>query len=809
MDKYFEKLRLRGEEKLREGRDLNNNTVSSGTEEFLEAVMCGNVDAVFDLRDAVLLTKYKTITEKELVKLYKHIKKHRDKLTKKNDYKKGRALFSDKELDAPRAKCILGRFAHRTATVSLGNTLMRQAAENGDPEAISYMIDYNSTNGDLVDESTARILHPGRFYWDNVFYYAALGIAFDYTVYYPNGSLEYPGIYGGIRVGEIRESSYRKLLNTLEFFADPELVGTEEFKKRFGDLEPTEEQIMMARHWFFTEDERLPQSRELRAYRERLADKLRARFAPSGGTSAVREERHAEDRAAADKIPTSHERIVMKSGDVYEGECANGEYHGRGTYTSRKGWIYVGMFDNGVMTDGKLTFTASGSTFEGHFVNGSLHGHGKAVYYKEESGRYVYSATYEGEWMSGTYCGQGTYVYANGDTYSGEWRDGKLNGYGKSDTYTDKYFSKLLIERSYEGYWKDNKKHGHGVEKHYFHGVTGHTDVEEGEWVNGSKEGRFVWQTVYSDGHTGKKYLYWYENGKSLIYLAPYDENAITYEQIRRLNDQKEAEEKRACEERRQRETAEQQRKREASARSSTVPCTTVSPDGFVLKAMPQVVLPMELGSFQFSDRTSKTTGFGAYSDSAGAQFGGCIKDGKFSGFGFYIFPNSSEWYVGEFSNGQFNGYGVYCDGNWAHFGRFEDGICTTERYFIEKIGRRPTWHNNLYFNSRDDATISFTENQVRMLDNVKSSSAWECRFDINSMILTVGKFKDDINDPRGTVLYASPKELKMFVGNIVKGKPCGRGYLTSFDGVTAECEIYGDDVRIISRTDWAGRKID
>ncbi len=249
-------------------------------------------------------------------------------------------------------------------------------------------------------------------------------------------------------------------------------------------------------------------------------------------TKAAEAKKPAEKKSTAPAAPkTEYKRIEMSSGDVYEGGYANGEYHGQGTYTSRKGWVYVGAFDNGVMTDGKLTFTESGHVFEGHFENGALHGKGKAIYYVKENGKYVYDGTYEGDWVKGKCHGKGKRVYYNGNIYDGDWVDDKRDGYGKFERYTDKLQTKHFCDLVYEGQWNGDKKHGKGVEKHYIPGVNQDVTVYEGEWVNGKREGIFVWYLFYpAVGRQSSKDMQYYRNGKVVIESIPYDASIKTYE---------------------------------------------------------------------------------------------------------------------------------------------------------------------------------------------------------------------------------------------------------------------------------------
>lgn len=93
-------------------------------------------------------------------------------------------------------------------------------------------------------------------------------------------------------------------------------------------------------------------------------------------------------------VAHGHGRISYPSGNTYEGEFADDEYNGMGTFTTAEG------------------------TYVGHFRSGKFDGQGTFVYRK--------GGVYIGQWHNGKYQGQGTYVYATGRTYIGEWDAGKI-----------------------------------------------------------------------------------------------------------------------------------------------------------------------------------------------------------------------------------------------------------------------------------------------------------------------------------------------------------------------------------------------
>ena len=106
----------------------------------------------------------------------------------------------------------------------------------------------------------------------------------------------------------------------------------------------------------------------------------------------------------------------------------------------KKDGSWVGYHDNGQLS------------FKGNYKNGKKDG--SWVGYKD-SGEVKYKVNFiNGDWEKGSYNGQGTYTYWNGDKYEGEYKDGVRNGQG---TYT--YWN----GNKYEGEYKDGVKNGQGT----------------------------------------------------------------------------------------------------------------------------------------------------------------------------------------------------------------------------------------------------------------------------------------------------------------------------------------------------------
>jgi hypothetical protein len=91
--------------------------------------------------------------------------------------------------------------------------------------------------------------------------------------------------------------------------------------------------------------------------------------------------------------------MTFATGDVYEGEYAEGKQHGQGKYSF-----------------------ADGDVYEGEYVEGKKHGQGKMTY---PDGN-----VYEGEYAEDEQHGKGTYTYASGAVEVGCYEAGADVGQG-------------------------------------------------------------------------------------------------------------------------------------------------------------------------------------------------------------------------------------------------------------------------------------------------------------------------------------------------------------------------------------------
>lgn len=140
-------------------------------------------------------------------------------------------------------------------------------------------------------------------------------------------------------------------------------------------------------------------------------------------------------------------KITYDNGDVYEGEMANGNFHGKGKMTLKNGDSYEGEYVNGFPHGkGKITFM-NGDVYEGEVSNGEPHGKGKM--------RLKNGNTYEGEYSNGRPHGKGKITLRTGDilSFEGEFANCQAHGRG------------IIIYQngeSYEGEFSNGQPHGEG-----------------------------------------------------------------------------------------------------------------------------------------------------------------------------------------------------------------------------------------------------------------------------------------------------------------------------------------------------------
>ena len=131
----------------------------------------------------------------------------------------------------------------------------------------------------------------------------------------------------------------------------------------------------------------------------------------------------------------------------YEGYWNSGKMHGQGKLFISPGFVYEGVFYNGLKHDlNAVCIYADGSKYIGPFRSDKRNGKGV---YITAGGQSVYT----GKWVGDKKCGMGDWKLSSGDRYVGLFNDDFPHGFG---TMQYKNGSK------YTGDWKYGKRDGVG-----------------------------------------------------------------------------------------------------------------------------------------------------------------------------------------------------------------------------------------------------------------------------------------------------------------------------------------------------------
>ncbi|XP_041829233.1 radial spoke head 1 homolog [Melanotaenia boesemani] len=138
-------------------------------------------------------------------------------------------------------------------------------------------------------------------------------------------------------------------------------------------------------------------------------------------------------------------KAVLPNGDIYEGQCENGERHGQGTYRFSNGARYVGDYFHNLKHGQGTFYYPDGSRYEGSWGEDLRQGHG--VY------TYLNGDIYDGEWQLNERHGQGVYHYhETGLKYKGTWLNGSMESAGEY----------IYSKYRYKGNFVNNKPQGPG-----------------------------------------------------------------------------------------------------------------------------------------------------------------------------------------------------------------------------------------------------------------------------------------------------------------------------------------------------------
>eukprot|EP00602_Paraphysomonas_sp_CaronLab_P000929 CAMPEP_0185032140 /NCGR_PEP_ID=MMETSP1103-20130426/20037_1 /TAXON_ID=36769 /ORGANISM="Paraphysomonas bandaiensis, Strain Caron Lab Isolate" /LENGTH=222 /DNA_ID=CAMNT_0027567927 /DNA_START=59 /DNA_END=723 /DNA_ORIENTATION=- len=111
-------------------------------------------------------------------------------------------------------------------------------------------------------------------------------------------------------------------------------------------------------------------------------------------------------------------------GTVVEGEFTKKKWTGKGKVVHTSGQKLEGLFKDGMLMRGKITFP-NGDTYEGELRRNKPHGRGKSTSIFEGE-----AFEYDGEWVDGEKHGYGVQTEPDG-VYSGNFTNNMQSGHGK------------------------------------------------------------------------------------------------------------------------------------------------------------------------------------------------------------------------------------------------------------------------------------------------------------------------------------------------------------------------------------------
>ena len=134
---------------------------------------------------------------------------------------------------------------------------------------------------------------------------------------------------------------------------------------------------------------------------------------------------------------------------------------------------YIGAWALGMYCGEGTYICADGTKYVGTWKNNCMHG--KGVLTKKLANQPGAAEVYEGDFQNHKMWGQGQYRYANGDVYVGQWKNGMHHGQGMLSKSAGGY---------YRGEWQENQKHGQGEAKL----PNGESYI--GQWAQGHRHGK-------------------------------------------------------------------------------------------------------------------------------------------------------------------------------------------------------------------------------------------------------------------------------------------------------------------------------
>ncbi|CAD8103343.1 unnamed protein product [Paramecium sonneborni] len=175
-------------------------------------------------------------------------------------------------------------------------------------------------------------------------------------------------------------------------------------------------------------------------------------------------------------LPFGFGRMIMASGDYFEGFSQNGKANGKGLFSSVN-YLYEGDWEEDLKHGKGKDILYGKYEYQGDFKNNLKSGEGRLT-------DLITGNVYEGEFSNDLIQGQVKIEYKNGDRYFG-WvitQDGQIKRNGQG-------IYQWVDSRKYEGSYENDKEHGQGV----FIWPDGW--MYKGQWANGMQHGKGIQYT--------------------------------------------------------------------------------------------------------------------------------------------------------------------------------------------------------------------------------------------------------------------------------------------------------------------------
>ncbi|GMH57155.1 hypothetical protein TrLO_g9580 [Triparma laevis f. longispina] len=176
--------------------------------------------------------------------------------------------------------------------------------------------------------------------------------------------------------------------------------------------------------------------------KEKMIADLQATFA-NQASAQIEEEGGGKKGSAVEELKTPTWKIGYKKTEYGPPGLAPPLPYILNSEGNERFYSYDGDWLSGSMQGGGTYKFADGMIYTGSFNDNRPHGVGKATY---SSG-----TTYEGEWWEGYLHGEGTCVYQVGTVYSGIWDRGYRHGHGKLTFKTGSYYEGDFVRGRFEG----------------------------------------------------------------------------------------------------------------------------------------------------------------------------------------------------------------------------------------------------------------------------------------------------------------------------------------------------------------------